>query len=132
MPVFLLDTSVLIDMLNSNRNRAAQLRLLVERGHDLASCPITIAEVIAGMHPGEEAETETLLNRLRFYPISREVATLAGRMKYAWARKGVTLSLSDTLIAATAVHYDLVCITDNRRHFPMPELVLYDLDGPQV
>ena len=55
----------------------------------------------------------------------------AGRIKYEWARKGHSLSLADVLIAATALHYGLTLITDNVKHFPMPELSVHGVPGGQ-
>jgi predicted nucleic acid-binding protein len=48
-------------------------------------------------------------------------------LKNEWARRGQTLSVPDVLIAATALAHRLVLMTDNRKDFPMPELVLYPL-----
>ena len=125
--VYLLDTSVLVDVLNGKRDRRKALSGLVEAGHVLASCSVTVAEVFAGMHSSEADPTEELLDSLEFYELTPAVSRHAGRLKYGWARKGVTLSLSDVMIAATAIHYRLVPISDNKRHFPMPDLVLYEL-----
>jgi hypothetical protein len=55
------------------------------------------------------------------------IAKQAGALRYEWARKGVTLTLTDTMIAATVLHYGLTLITDNRKDFPMPELKLHPL-----
>ena len=69
---------------------------------------------------------------MRYYDIVPEVARNAGRLKYEWGRRGVTLSLADSLIAAVVLHYGLLLITDNEKHFPMPEITLHRLDeGPQ-
>jgi predicted nucleic acid-binding protein len=124
---FLVDTSVLIDVLNGKRGRGESLLDLVRQGHMLASCAVTVAEVYAGMHPTEAEQTEALLSRLRYYEITPEVSRRAGRLRYDWARKGQTLSLADALIAATALQYGLVLITDNARHYPMPELAVHGL-----
>jgi predicted nucleic acid-binding protein len=50
------------------------------------------------------------------------VARRAGTLKAAWARKGITLTLPDVMIAATALEHYAGLATDNRKHFPMPEL----------
>ncbi len=96
----------------------------------LASCPVTIAEVFAGMREHEAVMTGRLMSSLRFFETTADVARSAGRLKSRWARRGRTLSLPDVLIAATALHYGLHLITDNEKHFPMPELVLHRLEGP--
>jgi predicted nucleic acid-binding protein len=48
-------------------------------------------------------------------------------LKREHARKGATLSLTDCLIAAVAIHNQLTLMTDNVKHFPMKQLVLYPL-----
>jgi len=37
--------------------------------------------------------------------------------------------VADTIIAATALHYGLTLITENKKDFPMPELQLHPLGG---
>jgi len=123
----LLDTSVLIDVLNGRRQRLEFVRSLAEEGHLLACCAITIAEVCAGMRHGEARATGDLLSGLEYFDTSRVVARRAGHLKAAWAAKGRTLALPDVLIAAIALEYGLTFATDNRKHFPMPELKLLAL-----
>lgn len=56
---------------------------------------------------------------------SFSVARKAGELRYEWARKGITLSLPDTLIAAVCITEKLTLISDNRKDFPMPGLSLH-------
>jgi predicted nucleic acid-binding protein len=125
--IVLLDTSVLIDVLNGRRQRLEFVRDLMQQGHLLASCAITIAEVYAGMLPAEAEATEELLGGLEYFATSRIAAQRAGRLKAVWAKKGQALGLPDVLIAAVAMEYGLTLATDNRKHFPMPELKLLAL-----
>jgi predicted nucleic acid-binding protein len=127
MAVYLLDTSVIIDVLNNKRGRPALLLELARAGHTLACCPINITEVYAGLRPKEETATEELLSSLQHFPISPRAARLAGELKREYARKGVTLNLGDVIIAAVAIHHGLTLLTDNLRGFPMKNLTLYPL-----
>ncbi len=127
MASLLLDTCVIIDALNGKRGRAALLLGLVKSGHVLACCPINITEVYAGMRPKEEAATEAFLASLQYLPIVPAAARLAGGLKREHSRKGTTLNLGDAIIAAVAIHNDLVLLTDNTKDFPMAELSLYPL-----
>lgn len=61
MTTYLLDTSVIIDVLNGKRNRDALLKGLLDHGDLLACCPVNISEVYAGMRPKEESATEAFL-----------------------------------------------------------------------
>jgi predicted nucleic acid-binding protein len=127
MATFLLDTCVMIDVLNNKRGRPALLLDLVRSSHVLACCPINITEVYAGMRPKEEAATEGFLASLQHFPIAPPAARLAGEFKRDYARKGTTLNLGDAIIAAVAVHNELTLLTDNTRDFPMAGLSLYPL-----
>ncbi|SNT09490.1 hypothetical protein SAMN05421770_104138 [Granulicella rosea] len=70
---------------------------------------------------------ETLFADLNVSDLTPGIAVRAGRLQYAWARKGRTLGLPDMIVAATALEYDLTLMTDNRKDFPMPELKFFDL-----
>jgi Predicted nucleic acid-binding protein, contains PIN domain len=127
MTTYLLDTSVIIDVLNGKRDREALLKGLLSQGDLLACCAINVSEVYAGMRPKEEAKTEALLQSLDYYEINWEAAKRAGLLKRDYSKKGQTLSLTDTTIAAVALEYNLTLITDNVKHYPMPQLKLYSL-----
>jgi predicted nucleic acid-binding protein len=120
----LLDTSVLIDAL---RGRGARTRL-----HDLRAtgasapwiCAINVEELYRGVRESEEAELGRFLSGLRLAPLGFAEAELAGRWRRDFARRGVTLSQSDCLIAAAAVSIGARLATGNPKHFPMEELVV--------
>jgi tRNA(fMet)-specific endonuclease VapC len=121
---YLLDTSRIIDALNNRGDTRLHLSSLLSAGHTLACCTINIIEVYAGMRPKERAATDAFLHNLEYYSITWKVAARAGALRYSWARKGHTLSLPDVTIAAVAIEHNLILLTDNGRHFPMPELRL--------
>ncbi len=118
----LLDTSVLIDVLRLRNQRREWLAELVRDGHTLSTTTLNIAEIYAGMRPAEEARTEALLAGLELYELSALSARLAGKLKNEWARKGRTLTLADTIVAAIAIERRCSLLTDNRKDFPMPEV----------
>jgi len=132
MAVYLLDTSVIVDAMNGRRNRRELLSALLRHGKALTCCTINIIEVYTGMRPAEEAATAEFLGSLGYYEVTRPIARSAGRLRYDWARKGQTLSLADSTIAAVALAHGLMLMTDNNRHFPMQELQLYPMSGPLV
>ena len=127
MVVYLLDSSVIIDILNQKRNRAAQLAQLVREGNILACCAINVAEVYAGMRPAEAERTEQLLRSLAYHELTWEVARTAGRLKYHQARRGKAQSLADMMIAAVAMENGLVLITDNVKDFAIDGLTIYPM-----
>lgn len=127
MSIFLLDTSIIIDVLNRKRDRPALMLQLLNTGHLLACCPITITEVYAGLRPKEEIATEDLFASLKYFPVDPPAARLAGLLKRDYAHKGVTLNLGDVIIAAVALHNRLTLLTDNTKDFPMKDLSLFPL-----
>jgi predicted nucleic acid-binding protein len=122
MGLILLDTSVIIDHLNGRFGRTEFLDQLFDRGHYFACCTVNITEVYAGLRAGEEARTAGFLNSLECLPITPEIARQAGLLRRDWRTKGHTLSYTDVTIAAVGIGNQIPLITDNRKHFPMPEL----------
>ena len=127
MSAYLLDTSVIIDALNQKRGRWQLLASLVEGGDTLACSVITVTEIFAGVRPKEVALTERFLDKLEHYELDFQSARYAGLLKNEWGKKGRTLGVPDLIIAATALAHNLVLITDNRKDFPMSQILLYAL-----
>ena len=74
----LLDTNIIIHVLRGNPMYAHLLEMLLDADHVLASCPITITEIYAGMRPIEEPRTRAFMESLSFLPITPRAAELAG------------------------------------------------------
>jgi predicted nucleic acid-binding protein len=127
MATILLDSSVIFDHLNGRFGRTEFLYQLVEQGHILACCPVNFTEVYAGLRPGEEDNTAAFLNSLEYLPVTPEIARLAGLLRRDWQKKGHTLSYTDVTITAVALSSQVQLVSDNRKHFPMPELQLFPL-----
>jgi predicted nucleic acid-binding protein len=127
----LIDTSVLIDVLRLSYGRRELLSELARNGHVLAVCPINIAELFAGMRPHQEGKIDDLLSAFHCYEITGTTGRVAGKLKNNWARKGISLALTDSTIAAVAIEQSCVLMTDNVKHFPMENLQLYPLPAKQ-
>jgi Predicted nucleic acid-binding protein, contains PIN domain len=117
----LLDTTVLIDALRG-RSAAERVRALRGTGQTPWICAINVEEVLRGVKGKEEASVARLLAGLRIAPLGRAEGALAGRWRRDHARKGITLSQADCLIAAAAVGVDARLATGNPKHFPMAEV----------
>lgn len=98
---------------------------MLEKGIQLATSVVNVAEVYAGMRSGEEARTEAFLFGLELIPVTASVGRRAGLLKAEKARKGQTFSLADTLIASTALEYDMPLMTENRKDFTHTGLRLW-------
>lgn len=126
MAKYLLDTTALINHLRGRPEVVDLVSSLASQGHQLGICCINVAELYSGLNPGEQDRAERLVDSLDYYEVSREAAKQAGRYRYDFARRGVTLSFADTLIAATAINEMATLITANAKDFPMEELQLVE------
>jgi len=125
--IVLLDTTVLIDVLRGRQDRRTLLAELAVSGHTLATAAINLGEVYAGMLPEEETQTEFFLGSLECYSMTAAIARRAGKLKGLLGRKGRTVALADMMVAATALEHGLTLMTDNRKDFPLAELMFYQL-----
>lgn len=117
----LLDTTVLIDALR-DRPVAGRLRELRDSDRVPWICAVNVDEVLRGTNTKEEALVIRFLSGLHLAPLGRAEGERAGRWRRDFARRGVTLSQGDCLIAAAAVAVDARLVTGNPKHFPMVEL----------
>lgn len=115
----LLDTTVLIDCL---RGRPAADRLLaLSRSGDVpCTTAINVEEIVRGLRPAEEKAAARLFGGLLTLSLGEEEGKKAGRWRREFARRGVTLSQADCLIAAAAASAGATLATGNSRDFPMP------------
>ena len=123
----LLDTDAVIDWLKGIAESITYIERLVNDGHVLATTDVVIAETWSGLLPKERAKGEELLSSFVFLPTSREAARRAGEWRYAYARRGITLSVADALIAATGYEHNAAIVTANVRDYPMPEINIVPL-----
>jgi predicted nucleic acid-binding protein len=125
---YLLDTNILVLAIRGGERGLGLLRELVGGGAKVGCSVITVGEIYAGMRPHEAGRTAELMEQLDTYPVTLEIARHAGAVKNEWRIKGYTLTLADTLIAATAITHRMVLVTDNRKDFPVAEVRLRDLE----
>ena len=122
VPSYLLDTTVLIDYLRGHAEVRARLDTLVEQGHELAVCAISVAEVFVGVREKDREATTRFLSTLEYFDLSFDVARAAGEFQYVFARRGQALKLTDALIGSAALAYGAILLTDNVKDFPLPSL----------
>ena len=123
--MYLIDTNILIDALKSRRSRTEFLQQL-SRSQPLAFCSIVVAELFAGFATPAEVKRaeEDLLAAMVYLSTSQSAAELAGSLLVRYRKQGITLALADAMIAAVAITGGHTLVTDNVKHFPMPELNL--------
>ena len=125
MNLLLIDTNVIIDALKKRRGRAEYLESLLLHGFSLAFCAVVVAELYTGLAPADLHKAEGMTRDFVFLATNAELARLAGSFRKNYRDRGIELSTPDCLIAAVAIHYGTLLVTDNPKHFPMPELKLY-------
>jgi predicted nucleic acid-binding protein len=123
----LVDSSVLIDFLRDTRGRREYVGQIRGRSVVLATSVVSVSEVYSGLRAQEQRLADELFSILEVVDLDFETARLGGELRHSWARKGITLGLPDCLIAATAIRRGMPLMTDNQKHFPMPELTLHSL-----
>ncbi|MFW6118630.1 MAG: type II toxin-antitoxin system VapC family toxin [Chloroflexota bacterium] len=122
MANYLLDTTVIIDCLRGRKATVDFLTKMASEGSIVGCCAVNIAEVYAGMRENERQGTKKFLDSLEYFEVTRNMAEQAGEYKRQYSEKGITLALSDVIIAAIAISNSLTLVTDNLKHYPMPEL----------
>lgn len=83
---------------------------------------LTAAELRAG-RSGDDRAVDSLIADFRMLPLELVAAEHGGRLRRRFAESHGT-DLIDAILAAVALAHDLTLVTNNRRHFPMPELRL--------
>lgn len=121
MSKVVLDTDVLIDLLRGRETIRAFLRDVTRDAVPCCSV-ISVAELGAGMRPAEEEPTRALLDTPVIFPVTREIADVAGRFKRSTRSR--RLELADCLIAATAFVEGAVVATGNAKDYPMSEVTV--------
>lgn len=120
MAKYLLDTDWAIYYL---RGKETFVKAIDEyRKEGIAISIISIAELYEGVYRsrrGEEKETVLVdfLEGFKTVGIARPVARLFGRKRAELREMGITVSDFDLLIACMAEHYELILLTNNRKHF---------------
>jgi predicted nucleic acid-binding protein len=124
---YLLDSGILILHLR-NQSGYPELTDHLSDEANVYISTMTRFEVVRGMTDREHAFTFTLLNSFETLDVTSQIADQAGELIRSWKSRGVTLGDADVIIAATALAYNLTLVTTNAKHFPMPDLVVYQAD----
>lgn len=134
----ILDSSVII----AAERRGHTVRQILEQVHaaqdqiEIGVSVVTIAELIHGAYRAKTQQQQS--RRLEFierlssdvpvYPVTLDIARLAGRIEGQQEAKGVQLAFEDLLIGATALHLGYSLATLNLRDFQhVPGLTVVQL-----
>ncbi len=127
MKKFLVDTDVLVDFFHDQKY-AQKLISEISSESAIVISIITVTELLSGF---SSKQTQYFLPKLydmsQVYNLSLDIAELAGKWRFEYAKKGKILSTADTLIAATAITNNLHLVTRNKKDYPMPDLKFYPI-----
>jgi tRNA(fMet)-specific endonuclease VapC len=123
----ILDSSILIAS-ERRRDSVAQALYRVQawRGDvEFALSAVTIVELTHGIYRAKNdtdrerrrAFCKELRRDMVVYPVTADIAEIAGRIEGQQAAAGVSISFEDLLIGATALHLGYALATLNVRHF---------------
>jgi predicted nucleic acid-binding protein len=127
MPDYLFDSGIPILHLRNQSGYPTMIDRLSEEA-DIYISTMTRFEVVRGMKDRERDFTFDLLNSFGALDVTSEIADMAGELIRKWRKRGVTLGEGDAIIAATALYHRLTLVTTNAKHFPMPELMVFQAD----
>lgn len=115
----LLDSTLVIDHLRGVPEAVDRIRRIFEDGDDPIVTEVVVCEVRAGLLAEAEQHFEAFLEPIEFVQRGAETAMTAGRWRSDLRRKGRTLALGDSLIAATSDALGATVITRNVRDFAL-------------
>lgn len=122
---YLVDTNILIELF-SKKQETVDLLITLKKHGTLFTSLLSVAEIRMGWSDRDARIYLPLVYDLfGLQNISRDISEQAGSWRREYRERGVTLSMVDTLIAATAYCNDLCVVTRNTKHFPMPEARLF-------
>lgn len=122
----LLDTDVVIHLLRKQESSVKTLLVLKQKGVSIYVCPIVVAEIYAGAFAKEFTQIETFLSFCGSLAIDDEVGKIAGLYANQYRKSHHKISLEDYLIAACANKYRLSLWTNNKKHYPMQDIQLFE------
>lgn len=120
MPLFLLDTNIVSDLVRNPQGAAAK-RVVACRPAELCTSIIVAAELRYGvLRRGSErlsAAVEAVLSRLSIRALEPPVDARYAVIRHSLEQSGSPIGQNDMLIAAQALALDAVLVSDNEREF---------------
>lgn len=124
MSLVFLDADVVIAVLRGNpESRGLLQRLVADVENELCMSVIQRSEVLFHVRPVEQRATRALLDSFRTFPVTTEIVDYAAPLFWQWNPSHGT-GRNDAILAATVLLHGDRLVTQNVRHFPMPELTV--------
>ena len=126
MPVKLLpDTCVWIDFLkNRNTPLTIQLEQKLLQG-EVYTCGVVLYELLQGIrNPGEDVQVRAAFDALVMLEVTAKTWVGAAKLSAELRKKGITLPMSDIIIAAVALEHNVTIMTVDQHFQQVPGLLL--------
>lgn len=119
-----IDSDVLIWHLRGEpKARTFLRRMRDEEDYELWMGALQRAEIVFFMRPEEEEPTQLLLSLFQTEPVEQTLVDEAGRLYRHW-NPSHGIDVNDAFLAASAKRTGGRIFTLNRKHYPMPDLLV--------
>lgn len=119
-----LDSDVLIRHLRGEQKALKLIRRLRDKEKcDLWTGVMQRAEVVFFMREEEEEPTQMFLSQFHTAAVDQRVIDLAGKIYREWNPRCGT-DVNDAILAATVIQTGGKIVTLNKKHYPMPEVIV--------
>ncbi len=131
---YLLDSDRVADYLKGRQEAVELLSSLA--GEGLAMSIMSLGEIYEGIYYGRDPAANEegfrkFLRGVRILPLTRPIMQRFARIRGELRRSGQLIGDPDILIGVTAVHHDVMLVTQNVRHFRrIPGLQLLEPSSP--
>ncbi len=126
-PLKIFDTTFLMDLVKGDKGAKQKAKEIDEQGTFKAISVVTVHEYLRGIYylfshdkkllKTKLEKSEAELARFEILPYTYEIAKTAAEIDAQLAKNGQTISFSDTILAATAIHYKLTLVTRDTENF---------------
>ena len=126
MPAKLMpDTCVWIDFLkNRNTPLTLQLEQALLQG-EVYTCGVVLYELLQGIrNPGEDQQVQAAFDALVMLEVRAQTWASAAKLSSELRKQGVTLLMSDIIIAAVALEHNVTIMTVDHHFHRIPGLFL--------
>jgi len=117
---YLIDTDWIIDHLNGIESVTKKLEKFSISG--ICTSVISVAELYEGVYGSKNYEAsldalETFLEGITVLSIDQGVCKIFGRERNKLRKQGIIIGDFDLLIASICLRYNLILLTNNKKHF---------------
>ena len=116
----------MVNLLKKQDNVLIPFLNLHENDTQFFLSPIVIAEIYVGAFKKEHPTIEAFFNLCNRLTLDAKTAKQAGLFAAEYRKAYQGISLEDYLLAATALQLDCPIWTNNKKHYPMNEIILFN------